>query len=78
MEFPFKSAASFQDMEIDSTITAEPNALRREYLSAFNAFVDNLKKGCRELGMDYVLLRTDQPVDTTLAQYLANRMKRAR
>ncbi len=78
IEFPFKTAASFNDMELDTAITAEPNALRREYLASFGAFVEDLKRGCRELGMDYVLLRTDQPVDTTLAHYLANRMNRAR
>ncbi len=78
IEFPFKTAATFLDMEVESAITAEPNALRREYLAAFGAFVEGLKRDCRELGMDYVLLRTDEPVDTTLARYLATRMNRAR
>ena len=39
------------------------------------AYVAALKRGCRELDMDYVSLPTDQPPDAALAQYLSVRMK---
>jgi len=74
MVFPFKDTSIFEGLEGEEAITAEPNALRREYLAAFNEYVDTLKKGCRELNMDYQQLPTDQPIDTAISRYLSQRM----
>jgi uncharacterized protein (DUF58 family) len=76
LTFPFKDSAIFEGMEGEEPLTAEPNALRREYLQVFGDYVSGLKRGCRELGMDYLQLPTDQPVDTALSHYLAQRMQR--
>lgn len=73
LTFPFKDSAVFQGMEGEEPLMAEPNALRREYLNAFSAYVEKLKKGCRELNMDYQQLVTDQPVDTSISRYLSSR-----
>ena len=72
--FPFKDASIFEGMEGEEPITAEPNALRHEYLNAFEAYIEALKKGCRELNMDYQQLPTDQPIDSAISRYLAQRM----
>jgi len=72
--FPFKDTSIFEGLEGEEPITAEPNALRQEYLNAFAEYVEALKKGCRELNMDYQQLPTDQPVDTAISRYLAQRM----
>ena len=63
-------------MEGEASITAEPNSLRREYLKVFGEYLDILKRGCRELNMDYQQFPTDQPIDAALSRYLANRMQR--
>lgn len=76
LTFPFKESARFEGMEGEEALLAEPNALRREYLNAFGAYLDRLRKGCRELGMDYVQLPTDQPVDVVLSRYLAQRQSK--
>src|SRR5579871_6133155 len=76
LTFPFRDSAIFEGMEGEEPLMAEPNALRREYLNAFGAYVDRLKKGCRELNMDYQQLATDQPIDVVLSRYLAQRMTR--
>jgi uncharacterized protein (DUF58 family) len=78
LTFPFKESAIFEGMEGEESLTAEPNALRREYLQVFGAFIDRLKKGCRELGMDYTQLPTDLPIDAALSRYLAQRMNQGR
>src|SRR5579872_1234736 len=75
LTFPFKETAVFEGMEEEGQIPAEPNALRREYLALFEAYVSALKRGCREMGMDYRQMPTDQPIDVALAQYLSTRMK---
>lgn len=73
LTFPFRDSAVFEGMEGEEPLMAEPNALRREYLNAFNEFTATLKRGCRELDMDYIQLPTDQPVDIALTRYLASR-----
>ncbi len=75
LTFPFKETALFEGMENEGQLPAEPNSLRREYLKVFDQYVAALRKGCREMGMDYVQMPTDLPVDAALAQYLANRMR---
>jgi uncharacterized protein (DUF58 family) len=75
LTFPFRESVVFEGMEEEGLLPAEPNALRREYLHLFESFVTALKRGCREMSMDYVQMPTDQPVDAALAQYLSNRMK---
>lgn len=77
LRFPFKEAAIFEGMEEEGILPAEPNSLRKEYLRLFDAYVAALRRGCRELNMDYVQMPTDQPVDAAIAQYLAQRMKTA-
>jgi hypothetical protein len=77
LDFPFRDSAIFEGMEGEDALMAEPNALRREYLKAFGAYTETLKRGCRELDMDYQQLVTDQPVGTSLSNYLARRMQRA-
>jgi uncharacterized protein (DUF58 family) len=73
--FPFKETAVFEGMEEEGQLPAEPNALRREYLELFENYVSALRRGCREMGMDYVQFPTDQAPDAALAQYLSTRMK---
>lgn len=73
LTFPFKETTVFEGMEGEEPLTAEPNALRKEYLRVFSEYIDRLRKGCRELGMDYLQLPTDQPVDAALSRYLAQR-----
>ncbi len=73
LTFPFKDAALFEGMEGEASLMAEPKALRREYLNVFGAYIEKLKKGCREMNMDYQQLVTDQPVDAVLSRYLSSR-----
>lgn len=75
LTFPFKDTCIFEGMEEEGQLPAEPNALRRDYLAAFEEFRAKVKKGCREMGMDYVPLVTDQPPDIVLSEYLSNRRK---
>lgn len=75
LTFPFKESVVFEGMENEGQLPAEPNALRQEYLRLFEAHVNTLRRGCREMGMDYVQMPTDEAVDAALAQYLSNRMK---
>lgn len=76
LTFPFTGSAIFEGMEGEESLTAEPNALRKEYLRVFGEYVQALQRICREMRMDYCQFVTDQPLDTVLARYLAQRMHR--
>jgi uncharacterized protein (DUF58 family) len=73
LTFPFNETTIFEGLEGEEPITAEPNALRKEYISAFEEYVSRLKKGCRELNMDYQQLPTDLPIDAAISRYLSKR-----
>jgi hypothetical protein len=47
-------------------------------LREFDNYRKEIKKGCRGHGMDYQLMRTDQPLDSALSGYLATRMERVK
>lgn len=76
MEFPFNNTTRFEGMEGEESILAEPKALQQAYLESFEEFTSTLVHGCRELGMDYHQVCTDQPIDQMLSAYLAKRMNR--
>ena len=74
LEFPFRDTTLFKGMEGLPDVLTEPHALRRAYQAEVGAFLDELKKGCRMIDIDYVPLRTDQELDAPLSSYLASRV----
>ena len=59
-------------------VVADPHGLRRAYQAELKAFLDDLKRGCQAMDVDYVPLRTDQDLDGPLSSYLASRGLRVR
>ena len=78
LEFPFQQTTLFKGLEGWPDALTEPRALRRAYLAEINAFVSQLKKGCRTNNIDYVGLHTEMPLDVALSSYLAGRLVRRR
>lgn len=78
IEFPFRAATLFKGLEGLPEILTEPHALRRAYQAELRAYLEEIQKGCRLMDVDYVPLRTDQPLDVPLSSYLASRAARAR
>ena len=76
LDFPFQQVTLFKGLEQFPDVLAEPRALRKAYLQEFNGFLHEVKQGCRALRIDYVEMRTDQPMDVALSSYLASRMTR--
>ncbi len=74
LTFPFREACIFEGMEEEGLLPADPPALKAAYLGALQEYVETLKRGCREMSMDYVQMPTDEPVDQALARYLAGRL----
>src|SRR5262249_31320228 len=76
LDFPFRQTTLFKGLEQLPDVLADPAALRKAYLEQFNRFLREVKTGCRNPRIDYVPMRTDQPLDVALSSYLASRMMR--
>ncbi|HZZ73046.1 MAG TPA: DUF58 domain-containing protein [Pirellulales bacterium] len=76
LEFPFTRPTRFQGMEQMPDVMTDPRALRKAYLAEFAGFLNRVQTGCRNQRIDYVPMRTDQPLDVVLSTYLASRMTR--
>ncbi len=75
VEFPFQRMYRFEGMEQDLKLTADPRALRAEYLKVFNKFTEALRRGCLRQGIDYRLVTTRQWLDVVLTAFLATRAR---
>lgn len=79
LTFPFTDQTLFEGLEdANVEILTDPQALRRAYLEAVQAFVSRLRGACLNQGIDYVLLSTAEPLDVALTSFLAMRMHRTR
>jgi uncharacterized protein (DUF58 family) len=78
LDFPFRETTLFKGLEGLPEVLTEPYALRKAYQAEVGAFLDEMKKGCRMIDIDYVPIRTDQPLDAALSTYLAARAARSR
>lgn len=76
LDFPFRSPTMFDGLEQYPELLADPRSLRKAYLQEITRFCTEVQKGCCRYGMDYQLLRTDQPLDQALSKYLADRSER--
>jgi len=76
LDFPFQRTTLFEGLEQLPSVLAEPQGVRKAYLRQFGRFLREVQHGCRDHRIDYVLVRTDQPVDAALSAYLTQRMMR--
>ncbi len=72
-EFPFREMTKFKGLEQLPEVVTDPRGLRRAYLEEFGIFLDAVSTGCRSHNVDYVRIRTDEPLDVALSTYLAAR-----
>ncbi len=76
VDFPFRKTTLFRGLEQLPDVLVEPRGLRKAYLKEFDRFIRLLKRGCRMYQLDYVRIRTDEPLDVALSSYLNSRMNR--
>jgi len=78
LEFPFAGPTRFEGLESADTVRCNPRALREGYLAALRAYLEEVRRGCTRNAVDYMLLRTSQPLDAALAAFLSHRRMRQR
>jgi uncharacterized protein (DUF58 family) len=76
LEFPFRESTLFRGLEVPAELLTDPRGVRQGYLDELNAFVSEVKHGCRGQNVDYVPLPTDANLGIALAGYLSRRSSR--
>ena len=69
------TAVRLRDLESGEERTLLPGQIREGYRAAADAFVEALRRRCRETGVDYVPLDTARPYDEALRAYLDKRRR---
>lgn len=73
VDFKFDRATRFIGLEGYPSIAADPRFVGGAYRKAMQQFIDTLRSGCEQMGMDYHLLVTDESLATALSHLLARR-----
>lgn len=73
-DFEFDGATRFEGLETDEFLNCNPRALREGYLEALDGFLERTRKACGRLSIDYMQVRTSEPLDAVLAKFLAARL----
>jgi uncharacterized protein (DUF58 family) len=78
LEFPFDDPTLFLSMEDERRLEVNAREIRESYLEEVGEFLAETKALCAEADVDYQLVRTDEPLDGVLLQFLARRQGRRR
>jgi uncharacterized protein (DUF58 family) len=78
LDFPYKDASRFQDLESGEEIPIVPESLLEQYRQLITAHIDSLRTKFSEIRVDYTLVNTARPLDDALFSYLANRERTMR
>jgi uncharacterized protein (DUF58 family) len=73
IDFPFERATRFEDLEDRQEVLAVPALVSEHYRREVNALLERYKRELGGAGIDYHLIRIDQPLEMALMAYLATR-----
>jgi len=76
IDFPFQQVTMFKGLEAMGEVVTDPRSLRDAYQREIQSFVRRIRAGCRAQQIDYLMIRTDQPLDAVLRTFLSARRKR--
>lgn len=75
IDFPFERPTQFRNLEnVDHRLLVDPARLRKEYLRQYSEFSEGLVKICGTLGIDHRRIKTSDPIQAVLGEWLAERM----
>jgi len=78
LDFPFQQVTMFKGLEALGNVVTEPRSLQAAYQREVQSYLKHIRAGCRAQQIDYVAIRTDQPLDTALSAFLASRRNRVK
>ena len=75
LEFPFEQPTLFIDLEEDTKLLTDPQAVRSAYLKSMNSLIEGYRQSCASYLIDYSLFNTSVGLDRALVRYLTWREK---
>lgn len=78
LTLPFQGPVQFEGLEDSGRILIDPRALQARYVEEVEKFQHQLRAGCANMLIDYMIFHTGMPLDGALSGYLATRSARLR
>ena len=75
LNFPYKGQVHFEDRETKQQILVSADAVKNDYLEARQTWQETTTRTFKQLNIQHCIANIDQPLDTTLHQFLAARQK---
>jgi uncharacterized protein (DUF58 family) len=72
----FSESTLLEDMETGDQLEVSPEYARKEYGKRIREHSEAMKRKAQDVGADYVLLKTSEPLDLALREYLLFRQRR--
>jgi len=77
LEFPYEEATLFTSLEDGRQVEANARDIRKGYLEEIRLWLERTRREAAEHRVDYLLCRTDRPLDEVLLPFLARRERHA-
>jgi len=78
LDFPFKRSVEFEDLETGERLVVDPRTLAPAYRKVFAEFLEEYRRPCAEMRVDYRLVQTDHPPEPFVRAYLSERARLSR
>jgi uncharacterized protein (DUF58 family) len=78
LEFSFKQAATFVDVESGRDLYVDPAIARQQYQTKFAQHAAEIQRTCSDLGIDFHQLLTSNPLELALFDFLQSRLHAGR
>jgi uncharacterized protein (DUF58 family) len=78
INFDYKDASSFEDLESREQIPVVPDSFRAQYRALVQEHINALTTRFSEQRIDYALINTSEPLDRAMFSYLSSREKLVR
>lgn len=78
VSFDLDSLAKLEGLEGAGDLKIDPKAIREAYIEEMRAHREALSAKARAMAVDFIEVRTDEPLDAVLSTYLARRSARVR
>ena len=75
LEFPYEDETIFVSMEDDARVETNARDVRKGYLAELTRWREGLEREAAAADVEYVLCRTDRPLDELLVPWLARRQR---
>jgi uncharacterized protein (DUF58 family) len=75
LELPFEGVTLFESLEDERRLIADPRSIRSAYLRELDDFLVRTRKVLGEGDVEYQLVRTSQPIERSLLDFLVPRVR---